>query len=433
VPTSSLSWPTGLAVDGNGDVYIADSLNGRVLVEMLSGSGYSEVTIPTGYAYRVEGVTVDGGGNVYIAVAGEGLILKEALSAGGYTQSVVASSLNYPEAVGVDSQSNVYVTDTRNNRVLKFASGTYIESVVSTSALNSPDGVALDGRGNIYIADSVDDRVLEEDLADPPTLSFATTAPGSTSSDSPKTVTLEYVGNAALAFPIPASGNNPSIATNFTLGSGAASDCPLATAGSSWSGRLGAGESCALPVSFTPTTAGTISGGLVLTDNTLNAATPNYVTQTIPLSGTGSGNTQNVAPRPLEACNPSNTGGLPTITSISPLGWFPGQTNLKVIVTGNLTGNDTIPGCDYVEDTIMPLNSPNSDPLVRMVNAVVLNQKQVELTLSISADAKPGLYQLSMSCDGCDHSANARFQSYPFLKSCKMVRQSVTLLPYSRR
>ena len=76
------------------------------------------------------------------------------------------------------------------------------------------------------------------DFADPPALTFASTVWGSTSADSPQTVTLENVGNAPLSFPIPATGNNPSIAPNFTLNSSLESACPLLSSGTSGPGTL---------------------------------------------------------------------------------------------------------------------------------------------------------------------------------------------------
>ncbi len=81
--------------------------------------------------------------------------------------------------------------------------GSYTESTVPTSTLIYSDAVTVDGSGNVYITDRYNNRVLKEDLADPPSLSFLPTAPGSTSSDSPQTVTVVNVGNAALNFPVP--------------------------------------------------------------------------------------------------------------------------------------------------------------------------------------------------------------------------------------
>jgi DNA-binding beta-propeller fold protein YncE len=86
-------------------------------------------------------VAVDGSGNIYIADAGNQRVVKETLSAGVYTQSVVASSgLNGPSGVAVDGSGNVHIADVFNNRVLKetLSAGGYTESTVESSSLNAP-------------------------------------------------------------------------------------------------------------------------------------------------------------------------------------------------------------------------------------------------------------------------------------------------------
>ena len=115
-----------------------------------------------------------------------------------------------------------------------------------------------------------------------PSLTFAPTPPGSTSSDSPQTVTLQNVGNAPLTFPVPSTGNNPSISSNFTLNSSAAGACTVLNSSSSTSETLASGESCLLPISFVPQQAGSFNGSLVLTDNNMDATN---ATQSIALSG----------------------------------------------------------------------------------------------------------------------------------------------------
>jgi sugar lactone lactonase YvrE len=290
---NGLSNPQGVAVDGGGNLYIADWSINQVLKETPSAGGYTQSVVAgsaTGGLMWPTGVAVDGSGNVYIADWSINLVLKETFSAGSYTQSIVASSgLNEPYGVAVDGSGNVYIADYGSNRVLKETpwAGNYTESVVANYANNGllyPGWVALDGSGNVFIPDSDNNRVLKEDFADPPSLTFAQTAVGSTSSDSPQTITLVNDGNAALSFPIPSTGNNPSISTNFTLNSSVASACTLISSSSSSPGALAAGESCLLPISFSPTVVGSLSGPLVLTDNALNISGS---TQSIPLSGTG--------------------------------------------------------------------------------------------------------------------------------------------------
>src|SRR5262249_19396087 len=132
-----------------------------------------------------------------------------------------------------------------------------------------------------------DARLVRLDYADPPSLTFANTLLGSTSSDSPQTVTLENVGNADLSLPVTSTGTNPNIGADFALNGSAPNACPALGRDASPAGTLAAGASCVLSISFVPATGGNLNEALVLTDNNLNAATPNYAMQSIPLSGNG--------------------------------------------------------------------------------------------------------------------------------------------------
>ena len=287
-------FPYGIAVDGSGNVYIAASENKNVFKETPTASGYTQSMVPTSGVSSLGAIAVDGSDNVYIADTYNNQVLKETLVAGSYTQSIVYSGTGQPQGIAVDGNENVYIACAAPYQVLKetLTAGGYVQSTIASSSYSTPlypTAVTVDGSGNVYIADIYGAKplVLKVDFADPPSLSFASAAVGSTSTDSPQTVTVENVGNAALNFPIPSTGNNPSIAANFTLNDNGASACTVLSAGSSEPGTLAAGASCQLPISFAPTAAGALSGSLVLTDNNLNAAAPGYATQSIALSGTG--------------------------------------------------------------------------------------------------------------------------------------------------
>jgi hypothetical protein len=167
--------------------------------------------------------------------------------------------------------------------------GSYMQSTVA-SGLDLPQGVAVDGIGNVYIADTRNNRVLEENVVTPPSLSFASTAFGALSGDSPQTVAVANNGNADLSFSIPASGNNPAISGSaFSLD--AATTCPQLNSSSAVAGVLAAGATCNYAMDFTPTVVGLNSGTLTLTDNNLNASS---ATQAIGLSGTGTQSPQTI-------------------------------------------------------------------------------------------------------------------------------------------
>lgn len=267
--------PVGIAVDGGGNIYISEYTNNDVLKETQTNGSYLQSVVVSGLN-GPEGLAIDGNGNLYIANSIGGDVVKETLSGGVYTQSVVASGLNNPERLAVDVSGNVYVADPTNSRVVEetLSGGVYTQSVVVSGPV-TPLAVAVDGSGNLYIADFGNHEVFKEDYTDAPSLNFASTNVGATSTDSPQAVTVGNIGNASLNFTAAAS-----IAANFALDTTDSGTCGAAA-------MLASGATCTLPISFIPVAPGTISGSLVLTDNNLNAAAPAYATQTISLSGSG--------------------------------------------------------------------------------------------------------------------------------------------------
>lgn len=328
VSTSTLNQPYGVAVDGAGNIYVADSGNNRVIEETPTGGAYTESTVPTSGLAFPQGVAVDGSGNVYVADSQDNRVLKETLAAGSYSETLVSASLSNPQGVAADAAGDVYIADPGHNQVLleTLTAGSYIPTVIG-SGLSGPTAVAVDGAGNVFVADDTgSSRVLLESLSGgtyvqtilrantgfPTGLAvdgasdvyyvngtlrllamsgwsglnnFPNTVVGSTSSA--QTETIEDVGNATLNFPVPGSGIDPSIDPNFTINGSGGSACPSVTSVATMAGTLAAGASCVLTIEFSPLTTGSITGTLALTDNSLNAISPNYAMQSVSLHGTG--------------------------------------------------------------------------------------------------------------------------------------------------
>jgi len=283
---SGFSYPYGVAVDGDGNIFVADVGNDAVK-EILALGGYTTVNT-LGYGFsEPTGVAVDRVGNVFVADYNNSAV-KEILAAGGYTTvNTLGYGFNQPSGVAVDATGNVFVADSINHAAKEIlAAGGY--TIVNTlkNGFAYPRGITVDSGGNVFVADPNNNQIIKLDYTTPPSITFTSTLIGSTSSDSPQTVILSNDGNAALTLTVPSSGTNPSISTNFGLGISAT--CPsISTLGTAQT--LAMGASCTLPLSFTPTVAGLLSGQLMLTDNTLNAVGPSYATQIIPLNGIGSG------------------------------------------------------------------------------------------------------------------------------------------------
>jgi streptogramin lyase len=156
--SSGLSKPLGLAVDGQGNVYIADSLN-NAIKEWNAATGQVSALVSSGLDSPA-GVAVDGRGNVYIADTTNNAI-KEWNAGTGNVTALVSSGLSSPVGVAVDRQGNVYFTDTGHSYLDElFAASNTLTTLVS-SGFNNPRGIALDAFANVYIADG-NNRDLKE-------------------------------------------------------------------------------------------------------------------------------------------------------------------------------------------------------------------------------------------------------------------------------
>jgi hypothetical protein len=326
---SGFSGPAGVVIDGAGNLYVSDSNNNKVK-EIVADGGYTTVKTLYTSASGPGGIAIDASGNLFITYPNSGTApIVELTVASGYTTSIALDAGKFTDAGGIaiDNSGNLWVTDTGNNSLdeVTFASSYATVNVVNSS-LTAPTGIsldsnanayvdqggatsvtylaapaysvpsnygsvtggvyyglALDGAGDIFAIDGTSNAVEKLNYSVAPTLIFASTPYDVTSPDSPQTVTLFNFGNAQLTLPIPATGNDASITTSFTLASGSAPECPLVTSSSANPGTLSASTSCTFPVSFTPLSVGSITGQLTLTDNNLNVSGS---TQIINLNGT---------------------------------------------------------------------------------------------------------------------------------------------------
>jgi serine/threonine-protein kinase len=167
LPIGTLTSPYGVAVDSNGNIYVADNATNSLAKLTPSGTLVAGSFFLTGDGSPY-GIAVDGAGNLFVTNKANNEVAKETLQSGGYYKKTVLpfKGLNQPLSVAVDTQGNVYVADSENDRLLKATpfESTYSQSLVPTSALSQPQGVAVDAQGNLYVADTLHLRVLKERL-----------------------------------------------------------------------------------------------------------------------------------------------------------------------------------------------------------------------------------------------------------------------------
>jgi hypothetical protein len=178
-----------VAVDTLGNVYIADSGNGRIrkvsngaIATIAGGASVSfgdNGPATSAALYQPGGVAVDASGNVYIADTFDNAIRKVSngvittfagngtFGYSGDNGPATSAALNEPYGVAVDASGNVYIADT-NNTVIRKVSGGVITTFAgngrygysgdsgpaASAQLCAPMGVAVDTAGNVYIADN---------------------------------------------------------------------------------------------------------------------------------------------------------------------------------------------------------------------------------------------------------------------------------------
>ena len=187
--------PSGTAVDSAGNVYVADTNNHTIrkitpagVVTTLAGTpgvfGFNDGTGAAAQFDYPQDVAVDGSGNVFVADTGNDTIRK--ITPGGVvttfagTPTVVGSKdgtgtgalFNGPFSLVVDGSGNVFVADTGNFTIRKITPAgvvtTYAGAVGILGSSNgtgtaanfgSPSGVAVDGSGNVFVADSTNNEI----------------------------------------------------------------------------------------------------------------------------------------------------------------------------------------------------------------------------------------------------------------------------------
>jgi len=268
---SGLGSPIGVAVDGAGDVFIGDQENSRVVEITPTGV---QTTVPATGLNQVWGVAVDGAGDVFIADGRNSRVVE--VTPSGVQSTVPATGLKQPYDVAVDGAGDVFIADPQNARVVEVPAGGGPQTTVG-SGLSYPSGVAVDQAGDVFIGDQGQDTVFEVNRSQTPSLSFDTTYVGYSSDDSPKSVTVQNVGNQAL--------NAISPGLVFTdpdfvqvTGSGTPVDCTATFS-------LNPGTDCNVSISFTPLNGGLFNGSAVFSDNALNAPSATPAQQTVALSG----------------------------------------------------------------------------------------------------------------------------------------------------
>lgn len=213
--SASFNYPSGVAVDGNGNIYVTEYKNNKIrkitpagVVSTLAGNGSfgsadgNGVTASFSFPF---GIAVDGSGNVYVTDNGNHKIRKitpagvvSTLAGSGSASSTdgtgVSASFNGPESVAVDGSGNIYVADANNNKIRKITPMGEVSTLAGNGSVGSadgmgpsasfsyPGGIAVDGSGTIFVADYGNNKIRKITAGTLPVnlISFTAAKQGST-------------------------------------------------------------------------------------------------------------------------------------------------------------------------------------------------------------------------------------------------------------
>jgi poly(3-hydroxybutyrate) depolymerase/sugar lactone lactonase YvrE len=207
-----LAFPTGVAVDSLGSLFIADSENHRVrrvgpdgIIQTVAGTGVAGSAGDGGAAAQAQlntpwGLALDSQGNLFISDSGNHRVRK--LTPDGTITTVagtgsrgfngdggaaIEAQLNQPLGVAVDSQGTLFVVDSLNHRVRRVGLDGVISTVFGGEAESDigsgsapryyPSSVAIDRAGNLLIADPFNQRIWQVSAAAAPGLVAGLTFP----------------------------------------------------------------------------------------------------------------------------------------------------------------------------------------------------------------------------------------------------------------
>lgn len=266
VAGSTLNGPTGLTIDLEGNLYIADTGNGRIVfLPHYGGYNISQATTVSSGFISPTAVAVTSSGLIYVADSSNGKIVSVPYAGPGAIGTLVASGFTNPTTMQVDAAGDLFVVDAGSGKITRIPSvgGALVTSGSSDVSIGiaGPTSLSFDLFGDLYVGTASSTNPLYVVNRSSPTLSFGNINPGTSSS--PASVQVESSGNQPIVFAAPyysATGATAAFSVSTSVSNSCADSATIAT-----------GTSCAVQATFTPPTFATDQETLALQSNAIGS------------------------------------------------------------------------------------------------------------------------------------------------------------------
>ncbi|QCX40256.1 T9SS type A sorting domain-containing protein [Aureibaculum algae] len=185
---AELSYPTGIAIDNDGNIYFSEITNS--IIRKIDVNGIISDIIEFPDVQTPHGLAVDATGNIYFIDRANDRVRKLDTSgnittvAGNGTNGdsgdggqATSAQLNSPQYIAIDASGNIYISDWQNHKIKKVTTNGVINTIAGTGTygfsgdgglatlaeLKSPSGITIDATGNIYFSDRNNYRVRKID------------------------------------------------------------------------------------------------------------------------------------------------------------------------------------------------------------------------------------------------------------------------------
>ena len=179
-PDAQFSGPEDLCSDAAGNFYVADTYNHRIrkispdgFVTTIAGStsGYADGKGTAAQFNRPSGICIDTNGNLYVAdsennkirkITPDGSVTTLAGSVMGQADgNGITAKFSIPYAICIDPSGNLYVSDSGNDRIRKITPSGNVTTIAPLQDLHTPRGLCRDKTGNLYVTSFTSDVILK--------------------------------------------------------------------------------------------------------------------------------------------------------------------------------------------------------------------------------------------------------------------------------